>query len=73
MDKQREIYLIDNVKFHLDNVQDLGTFMEIEAIDSAGNIGREKLLEQCNHYLKLFGTEESDLLTNSYSDQVFKL
>jgi predicted adenylyl cyclase CyaB len=72
VDKQREMYFIDNVKFHLDNVQSLGTFMEIEAIDTAGNIGREKLLEQCNHYLELFGTQESDLLTNSYSDQVMK-
>src|SRR3989344_6889758 len=59
VDKQREIYFIDNVKFHLDSVQGLGTFMEIEAIDTTGNIGREKLLDQCNHYLKLFGTQES--------------
>jgi len=73
VDKQREIYFIDNVKFHLDNVQGLGTFMEIEAIDTTGNIGKEKLLDQCNHYLKLFGTQESDLLENSYSDQIMKL
>jgi len=70
VDKQREIYFIENVKFHLDNVQGLGTFMEIEAIDTTGNISREKLLEQCNLYLKLFGTKDSDLLTNSYSDQI---
>ncbi len=31
--KQREIYFIDNVKFHLDTVDGLGTFAEIEAID----------------------------------------
>ncbi len=73
VDKQREIYFIDNVKFHLDNVQSLGTFMEIEAIDTTGNISKEKLLEQCNHYLELFGTQKSDLLENSYSDQVVKL
>jgi predicted adenylyl cyclase CyaB len=72
VDKQREIYFIDNVKFHLDSVQDLGTFMEIEAIDTTGNIGQEKLLEQCNHYLELFGTQESDLLKNSYSDQILR-
>ncbi len=72
VDKQREIYFIDNVKFHLDNVQNLGTFMEIEAIDTTGNISKEKLLEQCNHYLELFGTQESDLLKNSYSDQILK-
>ncbi|MGH7801150.1 MAG: class IV adenylate cyclase [Thermodesulfobacteriota bacterium] len=34
VDKKREIYFIDNVKFHLDNVKSLGTFVEIEAIDN---------------------------------------
>ena len=70
VDKQREIYFIDNVKFHLDTVQNLGTFMEIEAIDTTGDISKEKLLEQCTHYLALFGTQESDLLNTSYSDQI---
>jgi predicted adenylyl cyclase CyaB len=70
VDKQREIYFIDNVKFHLDNVQGLGTFMEIEAIDTTGALGKEKLLEQCSQYLQLFGTKDSDLITNSYSDQI---
>lgn len=31
VDKQREIYFIDNVKFHIDSVRNLGTFVEIEA------------------------------------------
>ena len=30
--KQREIYFIDNVKFHIDKVDNLGNFVEIEAI-----------------------------------------
>src|SRR3989338_11567539 len=33
VDKMREIFFIENVKFHLDRVQGLGTFVEIEAID----------------------------------------
>jgi len=68
VDKKREIYFIENVKFHLDTVKDLGTFMEIEAIDSDGSIGKEKLLEQCNNYLKLFSISEDDLVSVSYSD-----
>lgn len=68
VDKNREIYFIDNVKFHLDTVRDLGTFMEIEAIDSEGKMGKEKLLEQCNEYLKLFGIKKTDLISVSYSD-----
>lgn len=38
VDKQRAIYFVDNVKFHLDVVAGLGTFVEIEAIDSDGSI-----------------------------------
>jgi len=70
VDKQREIYYIDNVKFHIDTVQKLGNFVEIEAIDNTGEIGSEKLYEQCQEYLKLFNILEEDLLTNSYSDML---
>lgn len=73
VDKQREIYFIDNVKFHLDQVEQLGTFVEIEAIDSDGSIGRARLNEQCNYYLNLFGIEEKDLVQNSYSDMLLAL
>lgn len=72
VDKQREIYFIENVKFHLDNVAGLGTFAEIEAIDKDGTIGREKLREQCEFYLKLFDIKESDLLSDSYSDMLLE-
>ena len=68
VDKQREIYFINNVKFHLDTVQSLGTFVEIEAIDTDGSIGQERLLEQCNHYLAQFNLAEADLVSVSYSD-----
>jgi len=68
VDKHREIYFIDNVKFHLDSVVGLGTFVEIEAIDKDGTIGNEKLLEQCNYYLNLLLVLKEDLLAASYSD-----
>lgn len=68
VDKQREIYFIDNVKFHLDTVLGLGTFMEIEAQDHLGNIGRERLFMQCQEYLDLFGVLSSDFIAVSYSD-----
>jgi len=72
VDKIRSIYFIDNVKFHLDEVNDLGSYMEIEVIDSDDSIGEEKLLEQCQFYLNLLGIEESDLIENSYSDLLLK-
>lgn len=68
VDKMREIYFIDNVKFHLDKVTDLGTFVEIEAIDRDGSIGQKELTRQCQYYIELFQIEEKDLIPNSYSD-----
>ncbi len=72
VNKKREIYYIDNVKFHIDEVDELGSFVEIEAIDKIGNIGAEKLYEQCKEYLSLFQIPENDLINNSYSDMLMK-
>ena len=72
VDKQREIYWIDNIKFHLDNIKELGKFVEIEAIDYKGDIGRDKLLEQCNFYMDLFKITGKDLISESYSDLLLK-
>lgn len=68
VDKKREIYFIDNIKFHLDIVNNLGTFVEIEARDTEGTLGKDKLLKQCQEYLKAFDIKESDLIPISYSD-----
>lgn len=68
IDKQREIYFLDNVKFHLDEVIGLGTFIEIEATDLEDKYTSDYLLEQCQQYIDLFGITEADLQTNSYSD-----
>ena len=79
VDKKREIYFIENVKFHLDNVVGLGNFVEIEAINSEnvdnteGVLSPEVLHAQCRFYMSLFDIQESDLLTNSYSDMVMGL
>ena len=73
VEKKREIFYIHNVKFHLDSVENLGTFVEIEATDKDRDIGKEKLLEQCNHYLKLFDIKEEDLLADSYSDLLLSI
>lgn len=68
VDKKRHIYFIDNVKFHLDELADLGTFAEIEAIDVDGSLGLDKLTEQCHNYLKVLKIRDEDLIEGSYSD-----
>ena len=72
VDKRRKIYFIDNVKFHFDSVEKLGTFVEVEAIDT-GNIGIEKLKEQCKHYADFFGIRDSDYEAKSYSDLMLQI
>lgn len=67
VDKQREIYFIKNVKFHLDTVVGLGNFLEIEAIgDSADQ--RTELLAQCEEWMATLGVQPEELVENSYSD-----
>lgn len=70
VDKHRSIYFIDNVKFHLDEVKNLGNFVEIEAIDTDGSRSENQLKAQCEQYIQLFEIKKEDLLENSYSDLV---
>jgi adenylate cyclase, class 2 len=70
VDKRRRIYFIDNIKFHFDTVDSLGTFLEVEAIDKDGSIGKETLQEQCNKYAAMFGITAEDYCSVSYSDMV---
>lgn len=72
VDKRRRIYFIENVKFHFDTVDGLGTFIEVEAIDKEGNIGKERLQAQCNEYAALFGIAAEDYCSSSYSDMVLE-
>jgi len=72
VEKRREIYFIDNVKFHIDTVKNLGTFVEIEAINENGTIGKNKLQEQCRYYLDLFKISKENLLSGSYSDMLLQ-
>lgn len=68
VDKQRDLYLKDNVRFHLDVVNGLGIFIEIEANDTDGAVGGETLRKQCEHFLDLLRVHPDDLVPVSYSD-----
>jgi predicted adenylyl cyclase CyaB len=72
VDKHREIHFVDNVKIHLDEVDGLGTFLEIEAIDADGSRSEAELQAQCEAFMADFGVKEGDLLDVSYSDMLLK-
>ncbi len=68
--KSRKIYFIENVKFHFDNVEGLGQFIEVEAIDLQGDVGAEKLKEQCDYFAGFFGITAEDYISHSYCDML---
>ncbi len=71
VEKNRKIFFIDNVKFHLDEVPGLGSFVEIEA----GNLSDpsktiDDLKAQCDFYMQAFEVADADLIHHSYSDML---
>lgn len=73
VEKKRRIYFIDNVKFHFDTIGELGTFIEVEAIDKDGTLSIEKLKGQADKYAEFFNIKPEDFIANSYSDLMLKL
>lgn len=70
VEKKRKIYFVENVKFHFDMVEGLGTFIEVEAIDNNGEFSIQQLKEQCDHYFNYFELLKSQLIDKSYSDLI---
>ena len=68
VDKTRKIYFIGNVKFHFDVVKNLGTFIEVEAIDTSNEYTIDELKQQCDKYFDFFKLAKIDLIDKSYSD-----
>jgi adenylate cyclase, class 2 len=69
VDKVRTLYLWENVRIHLDAVQDLGAFVEFEAVldaDHADADGHAKLV----HLQSALGIAEEDLEEGSYLDLI---
>ena len=66
--KLRKIFFIENVKFHIDQIEGRGFFVEIEAIDLDGSLGVETLKLQCHYYKELLQIEDEDRVNDSYID-----
>lgn len=66
VDKKREIFILDNIRIHLDKVKKLGSFLEIEIIyDSIKEA--KKIMSELIEYLNL---EEKEFIKESYSDMI---
>lgn len=73
VDKKRKIYSIDNVTFHFDIVENLGTFLEVEAIDDKDEFTSEYLKSQCDKYFHFLELTDENLVDKSYSDLILEL
>jgi predicted adenylyl cyclase CyaB len=70
--KTRYLYLVDQTRIHLDEVEGLGQFMELEVVlrpgqtDAEGQAIADDLMEK-------LGVSESDLLEGAYMDLIEEL
>ena len=67
VDKQREVFLYDNIRIHLDRVDRLGEFLEFEAMLLPG-ICEDLARQQVVDLIARFGLDFGDLIEVSYSD-----
>lgn len=65
--KHREVLLWKNVRIHLDNVEQLGTFIELEAVISTDQ-DRLDATGHVEHLRSLLRIEQHDLIDRSYCD-----
>jgi len=64
--KTREIVLVDNVRIHLDEVEDLGTFLELEAVFDGSPDAEAAEHAKVARLLAELGVSEERLVATSY-------
>ena len=67
VEKHRKLYLLKNVRIHLDRVEELGTFLEFEIIVETPEQEREAPILM-NHLKQSFQLEEDQLIRGAYLD-----
>lgn len=70
VEKKRQIYFIDHIKFHIDTLTSLGSFLEIEVIDANDAMDISEMRQQCERYMKLLDIQKEDLMEHSYSEML---
>lgn len=65
--KTRALYLVGSTRIHLDEVEGLGAFMEVEVVLEEGQTA-EQGKEIAADILQHFGIRESDLIATAYAD-----
>ena len=69
VEKERVVYLFDEVRIHLDKVKSLGSFLEFEGVVSSGS-DKRKIKEKVDWLISQFEIRNNDLIEVSYSDLI---
>jgi predicted adenylyl cyclase CyaB len=65
--KKREVYIVGQTRIHLDEVDELGTFIELEVVLSPDH-DPEEGRTIATELMKKLGINETDLVSGSYAD-----
>jgi predicted adenylyl cyclase CyaB len=66
VEKQREIWLLDNVRIHLDRVAGLGAFLELEAVFDGSPAAEAAERQKLERLMGALGIRDPDLVDGSY-------
>jgi len=66
VEKEREIFLCQNVRIHLDRVKGLGTFLELEAVFDGDPGAEAEERRKLERLMVQLGVGEEDLLAHAY-------
>lgn len=67
--KKRRVFLVGQTRVHLDEVEGLGDFLELEVVLAAGETP-EHGAAVAGELMRALGVEESDLVTGAYVDML---
>ena len=66
--KERKLWLYRNTRIHLDDVENLGTFLELESVIKDGNL--EEARKEYNKVSEFLGLSRFEKFGGSYSDML---
>ena len=66
VEKTRQVWLWENVRIHLDNVKDLGHFLELEALTEEQGVGESQ--SRIETLMRALEISTDDLVKGSYGD-----
>ena len=71
VNKKRDLFIYKNTRIHLDDVKNLGTYVELETVFNTNQI-EEELITEHNFVIKSLGLDTLEKIPNSYSDLMIK-